>query len=120
MSIKMFLQMISGLPLEHIESVKSVTAKMFISVLIDNWPSPAACVDFGVDSQLHYEALYYPIRAGEISEVELDKVLGNGPEITKLVQSCESNPHKDIVFQTSYDCMEVGLDDEEGEGNGGD
>lgn len=102
---------------DGLASIKPVTAKMFFSVCLDQWPSPAACVDFGVDSQSHYEALYYPIRAGEISEIELDKVLGNGPEITKLVQSCESNPHKDIVFTTAYDCMEDGFDDEEGEGN---
>ena len=105
---------------DHLASIKPVTKSLVFSIFLDNWPTPAACVDFGIDTQLQYEALYYPIRAGEISEVELDKVLGNGPELTKLVQSCESNPHKDIVFQTSYDCMEVGRDDEEGEGNGGD
>lgn len=102
---------------DHLASIKPATKSLVFSIFLDNWPPPAACVDFGIDSQRHYEALYYPVRDEEISEVELDKVLGNGPEITKLVQSCESNPHKDIVFTTAYDLMELGLDDEEGEGN---
>jgi hypothetical protein len=68
--------------------------------------SNAARCDFGINSQQHYEALYYPIRSGEIDAESLDAVLGNGPAITKLVHSCESNPHKDIVFKTSWDVIE--------------
>jgi len=73
--------------------------------MLDEWPRMAAVVDFGIDDQQHYEALYYPIRNGEIKAEQLEKVLGIGPEITKLVNSCPANPHKGIIFKTAWDDM---------------
>jgi len=85
--------------------ITSVTEDLFTSLVLDVWPRPAAIVDFGVDSQKHYEALAYPIRSEEITKEQLQEILGDGPAITKMVQSADSNPHKDIVFTTLYDEM---------------
>ena len=89
--------------------LKPVTESFIQAVNMDVGPTPAAQCDFGIDTQEHYEALYYPIKAGEITAEELDKALGSGPALTALVARCKSNPHKDITFVTSYDM----LDDEE-------
>lgn len=86
------------------KSLRSLTTVLYNAIMADCWPdSPAAIVDFGLESQEHYEALYYPVRAEEISLAQLDEALGSGPKLTALVQSAKSNPHKGIVFRTPYD-----------------
>jgi hypothetical protein len=85
--------------------VRPVTSNLVESIYLDTWPRPAAIVDFGLDSQEHFEALYYPVRNGEIGEEALDKALGDGPALTKLVNGAPSNPHKGIVFSTAYDAL---------------
>jgi len=86
--------------------IRPVTARLFEAMLLDIWPdSAAAIVDFGLDSQAHYEALHSAIRAGEISAVQLDAALGNGAKLTALVRSSPSNPHKDIEFHCAGDAL---------------
>jgi hypothetical protein len=69
----------------------------------DGWPSGPACVDFGLVSQLHYEALYYPIRRGEVTADKLQEtMLQGGAALTALVKSLPSNPHKHVVFHNPY------------------
>jgi hypothetical protein len=87
----------------ELERVRPVTRNLIESILWDAWPNQAAVIDFGLDSQKHYEALYYSIRAQEIMPVTLDRALGNGMEITALVRMAPSNPHKDVEFYTSWD-----------------
>lgn len=72
---------------------------------MDAWPRYGAIIDFGLDSQKHYEALYYPIRAREIMPKVLDAALGNGEKLTALALAATSNPHKDVEFYTSWDAM---------------
>lgn len=93
--------------------VRSVTEKLYTSIMLDIFPnSPAVLCDFGLDGwggsniQMCYEALYYPIRNGEITIEELDAALGNGPALSELVNKCPHNPHKGIHFHTAYDTMD--------------
>jgi hypothetical protein len=72
---------------------------------MDAWPNHAAVVDFGIDSQKHYEALYFPIREAEIMPKVLDAALGDGPKLTALARESASNPHKDVEFHTSWDLI---------------
>lgn len=84
--------------------VRPLTKQIWDSIHMDEWPGLAAGIDFALedsDHQERYEALYYPIRAGEITIKELDAALGDGPKLTELVNKCKSNPHKGIVFETS-------------------
>jgi hypothetical protein len=60
-------------------------------------------VDFGLKSQEHYEALYYPVREGEITPEQLDVALGKGEQLTALAREARSNPHKQIKFRTDWD-----------------
>lgn len=91
--------------IQQLEQVRPVTRNLIESVMLDSWPDPAAIVDFGIDSQEHYEALYYPIRQHEISPKRLDQALGNGKELTQLVREAASNPHRDVAFCTSWDAI---------------
>jgi hypothetical protein len=87
--------------------VKPLTQKLYDAIMMDEWPSGmATLVDFGLvgdGAQDRYEALYYPIRAGEITLEQLDAALGDGPKLTTLVSGVKSNPHKGIVFTTPWD-----------------
>ncbi len=86
--------------------IRPVTQVLFNAMVLDLWPdSSAAIVDFGLDSQAHYEALHGPIRAGEITVEQLDEALGNGPRLTSLVRESQANPHKTIVFRCAGDNM---------------
>ena len=88
--------------------IKSVTQNLFDSIMLDDIGSlrRAAYVDFGIDSHQHFEALYYPVRAGSITIEQLDAALGDGPALSKLVD-VQENPHKGIWFNTAYDAISV-------------
>ncbi len=90
---------------EQLLSVRPTTRSLIMSMLVDSWPNHAAVVDFGIDSQKHYEALYFPIREAEIMPNALDAALGDGPKLTGLVRESECNPHKDVEFHTSWDVI---------------
>ncbi len=88
---------------EELLQVRPVTRTLVLSLLSDQWPGNAAVVDFGLDSQRHYAALAYPLREAEIMPRQLDAALGSGEKLTALVLAAPSNPHKDVVFHTSWD-----------------
>lgn len=90
---------------EQLLSVRPTTRNLVTSILMDAWPSHAAVVDFGIDSQKHYEALYYPIREAEIMPKALDAALGHGEKLTAMTRDAASNPHKDVQFHTSWDVI---------------
>lgn len=90
---------------EQLLSVRPTTRNLVTSVLMDAWPGHAAVVDFGIDSQKHYEALYYPIREAEIMPKALDAALGDGRKLTALTRAAANNPHKDVEFRTSWDLV---------------
>jgi hypothetical protein len=90
---------------EELLSVRPVTRDLVTSVLRDVWPGHAAIVDFGIDSQKHYEALYHPIHEAEILPKALDAALGDGAALTELTRQAPSNPHKDVTFSTSWDVI---------------
>lgn len=83
--------------------LRDTTRNLVEAVLFDMWPRSAAIIDFGLNSQRHYEALHYAIREGEITPEQLDAALGNGSELTALVRSAPSNPHRDVTFRTDWD-----------------
>ena len=90
---------------QELQAVRQTTSNLIHSMLMDEWPRAGAIVDFGLDGQQHYEALYYPIRAHEILPAQLDAALGNGEALTALARTAPSNPHKDVEFSTSWDAV---------------
>jgi hypothetical protein len=91
--------------LSQLDKVRPVTRRLIESLMLDAWPNHTAIVDFGIDSQAHYEALYYPIREGTIMPLALDDALGHGEKLTRMTREADSNPHKDIEFHTSWDVI---------------
>lgn len=65
-------------------------------------PSPAAIVDFGIRSRAHFDALRHAVHHG-VSAYELDRVLGDGPALTQLVNGIPNQPELGIIFHTEYD-----------------
>ena len=90
---------------KQLRQARPVTRNVIESVMLDAWPHNAAVIDFGLDSQKHYEALYYPIREGQITPQALDEALGHGEKLTALAREAPANPHKDVQFYTSWDGM---------------
>jgi hypothetical protein len=90
---------------EQLAKVRPTTRDVVQSMLFDEWPRAGAIVDFGLDSQQHYEALYYPVRNQEIKPAALDAALGYGEKLTELTRAAPSNPHKEVEFYTSWDVL---------------
>jgi hypothetical protein len=86
-------------------ALRDTTRNLVEAIWLDVWPRNGAIVDFGLVSQEHYEALYYPVREGEITPEALDAALGKGEKITALARSARSNPHRDITFSTDWDFL---------------
>ncbi len=91
--------------------VRDTTRNLVESIMLDVWPRRGAIVDFGLKSQEHYEALYYPVREGEITAEQLDEALGKGDALTALARSAQTNPHKQIAFHTDWDDLRAEPDD---------
>ena len=75
------------------------------SLALDELPSPAAVVDYGIDSLDHLGALQHAIATG-VTVYDLDRVMGDGPAITRLVRNVPDQPYPDISFSTAYDALE--------------
>jgi hypothetical protein len=88
--------------------IRYATRNLVEAMMLDVWPRHTAIVDFGIDSERHYEALQFPIRNGELTVEVLDAALGFGQRLTELVRAAPSNPHKDIEFRTSWDELRMG------------
>ena len=71
---------------EQVAQARDTTRNLVESVRADEWPRAAAIVDFGIDSRRHLEALYYPIRNGEIAPAVLDAAMGHGAKLTELTR----------------------------------
>lgn len=79
---------------------------VYWAMLLDVWPSRAACVDFGIRSQEHYEALHHAVREDGVGPTELANALGSGGRIQDLISP--TNPHHSSVkFETPWDNMPV-------------
>jgi hypothetical protein len=83
--------------------IRDTTRNLVNAVVLDVWPSHPAIVDFGLDTQEHLEALYYPLRHGDITPEQVDAALGDGKRLTELVNATPHNPHKGIGFRTDRD-----------------
>lgn len=86
-------------------AIRPTTRNLVEAVMLDVWPRLPAIIDFGIRSQEHFEALYYPLRHGDFTPEQLDAALGNGRKLTELVNAAPHNPHKGIAFHTDWDAI---------------
>jgi hypothetical protein len=69
------------------------------SIFMDMPPhTKATLAAFGIKTQEHIEAIYEPVKYGEITRQQLHEAVGNGENITALVNAASRNPHPGIVF----------------------
>ena len=80
----------------------TMATRLVANLLHDAWPSPATVVDYGIDSDRHLGALQYAVCAG-VTVYDLDRVMGDGSAITRLVRSVPGQPCADVEFRTAYD-----------------
>ena len=81
--------------------VRPVTKQLYQALVLDTWPSPAAVVDFGIDSERHYAALQHAIIQHDVTVEELDDAACDGPSLTALIRA--ESPYHGLTFTTSWD-----------------
>jgi hypothetical protein len=85
--------------------IRPLTAQLVQCADLDQMPSMACCVDFGLDgpnAQEKFGALQYAINEGLVTAEELDEALGDGEALTAIARRGE-NPYKDVLFHTAWD-----------------
>lgn len=87
-------------------NLRPLTRDLIRAICQDKWPRVATCLDFGLESPAHYEAVYHAYRHGEVTKGELESALGNGPKLTELMRNAPHNPHRNITFATVWDELE--------------
>jgi len=84
------------------ERLKSSTRYLLEAISSGTEPRDAAKVDFGIETQEHFEALSHSVLNGKVTPEMLDASLGNGQVLTHLVRSDKTNPLQCIVFHTAW------------------
>src|SRR5947209_19891436 len=83
--------------------ISPVTLGLIEALRRDEWPSNAACIDFGIATSAHLGALQYAVVTDGVTAEQLDAALGKGPEIKELVGP--ENPYRGVTFRTDWDDM---------------
>ncbi|MBX9652613.1 hypothetical protein K2Y11_03235 [bacterium] len=86
--------------------LRPLTQDLILSINEDRYPRVATCIDFGLATPRHYEAIYHAYRNGDVTAAALEAALGSGPKLTELVRNAPHNPHRSITFATVWDELE--------------
>lgn len=98
-----FLERRGGAPEKRPLYERKMARALVTAMLSDDWPSPATCADFGLDTDDRYRAMQKAVKAG-LTAYELDRVLGDGQAITQLITFAHNDSrHCRIQFSTPYD-----------------
>ena len=87
--------------------IRPMTAHLIENLLLDRPLTIAQCDDFGVETPDHYRALRAVIETDDMADLrkrseELDKALGSGKTLTKLVHTY-APAYRSLTFQTVWD-----------------
>jgi hypothetical protein len=85
------------------KELRELTRELYKALRLDEWPSHAACLDFGIESATHLGALQYAVINDGVTIEELDRALGNGRALQALIGP--KNPYRHVVFRTDWDDM---------------
>jgi hypothetical protein len=100
------------------ERLKSSTRYLLEAISTGTEPRDAAKVDFGIETEGHFEALSHAVLNGKITPEMLDASIGNGEVLTHLVRNDKTNPHQGIVFRTGWhDLLRGRIPAERADGN---
>jgi hypothetical protein len=81
--------------------IRPLTLALIEAVKLDQWPSRATCVDFGIKTEAHLGALQYAVINDGVTAEELDHALGWGERLQRLISP--DNPYRHVTFRTDYD-----------------
>jgi hypothetical protein len=93
-----------GIMVAKDDSIRPLTHQLWDALRSDTWPSPGTCLDFGIQSAAHFGALQHAVKYGEVTKIDLDKALGNGPALQALIRP--TNPYRYVTFRTAWDELE--------------
>ena len=65
--------------------IRPLTSALIEAVKLDQWPSRATCVDFGIKTEAHLRALQYAVINDGVTAEELDHALGRGERLQRLI-----------------------------------
>jgi hypothetical protein len=82
------------------------TDDLMRAIVLDVEPRETTLKAFGIRTQEHLEAIYEPVRHGEITRKQLHEAVGDGSKITAMVNAANTNPHPGIEFMTGWDGMD--------------
>ena len=87
--------------------MKPVVSRFIENLMLDLFPqTPAELTDFGLDISKNKPQLYacyqWAVRQGKVSPEELNEAVGNGPQLTALLQRVDPN----IVVKTMWDQLD--------------
>jgi len=89
-------------PAQRPLSDRQIAESLVDSLAMEQWPSAAVVLSFGIESPQHYDALLHALQVGVLT-YDLDRVQGDGRAITCLVRSLPGQPYPSIRFSTAYD-----------------
>ena len=81
--------------------IRPLTHDLYNALLLDVWPTRAACIDFGILSEAHYGALQFAVNQEEVTVEQLHAALGKGAALQALISP--RNPYRDVTFRTAWD-----------------
>lgn len=88
----------SAVNVEYRSALHPLTRDLVAAILEDGCPSREAMLAFGIETEWHFEALFYPFWEGDFFAEQLDEARGDGEKLTELVFKAPNNPHRFITF----------------------
>jgi len=95
------------------KEIRPLTRRLYECLRLDEWPSRATCLDFGIETEKHLGALQWAVRVEGVSIEALDEACGNGEKLTALVS--RKNPYRGVSFRTPWDSLFAANGDPEAE-----
>ncbi len=83
------------------KEIRPLTRQLYDCLVLDIWPSPATCQDFGIETTEHLGALQWAARVDDVTLEQLEEALGYGEKLNALISP--TNPYRGVSFHTAWD-----------------
>lgn len=81
--------------------IRQLSRDVHLALILDEWPSGAAQMDFGLVTQAHYAALQEAVKQHGVTLEQLDRALGRGEALTRLIGP--ENRYHGLKFESAWD-----------------
>lgn len=90
--------------------------ELYLCLGFDIFPSPVACLNFGIQTSEHFGALQWAVLREDVDVEQLEAACGDGEKLNALVSP--SSPYRGVRFHVACDAMR--MDDGPTEADDGD